>query len=126
MKKLIICLLFFAPLLMKAQTDTTAKLKDAQQQWAAFNTAGGNDTSMMAAMQADYGAVLAVDSLNKSANQGIGDLFNSMATYWVNLAQPIETSNPSLYTTYMNRANNYSGIASPYLQKYLTLIGVAH
>jgi hypothetical protein len=125
MKKLMLCLLFFAPLLLVAQTDTTAKLKDAQLQWAAFN-AGGNDTSMIAALYADYGYVLAADSLNKSANQGIGDLYNSMANYWVNLAQPIQVSNPSLYNTYMNRANNYFGIASPYLQKYLTLIGVSH
>ncbi len=121
-----LCLLFFAPLLLVAQTDTTAKLKDAQLQWAAFNAAAGNDTSMITAMQADYSAVLVVDSLNKSANQGIGDLYNSMANYWVNLAQPIQISNPSLYNTYMNRANNYFGIASPYLQKYLTLIGVSH
>src|SRR6185312_6878927 len=110
MRKLFLIPLFFAPLLMQAQTDTTAKLKDAAQQWAVFNASNQTDTSMIASMQADYNSVLGTDSLNATANQGLGDIYNSLAYYWANLAQPLESSNPTLYATYITKADNYTAL----------------
>jgi hypothetical protein len=110
----------------KAQTDTAAKLKDAQAQWVTYNNSGQSDTTVFAAMLSDYSAVLAVDNSNAKANIGLGDMYNSIANYWFNQAQPIENSNPSQYNTYMQQSNAYSALAAPYLQNYLTITGVTH
>jgi|SRR6185312_2673348 len=126
MKKIILSLLFFVPLLMQAQTDTTAKLQDARTKLNAFTNGNQTDTSVVPSIEADLASVLAVDSNNASAQQGLATTYNGMAAYWNNTAQPFQASNPALYNTYMQTANNYISIAVPCLQRYLTIKGIKH
>jgi hypothetical protein len=116
-------LLFFGFTVM-AQTDTTAKLQDAHIQWVQYNSSG--DTAVFAQIQSDYSGILVSDSTNAAANKGLGDVYNSLADYWMNLAMPLETSNPSLYAAYINKSNNYHALAAPYLDRYLRKAGISH
>jgi hypothetical protein len=123
-KMFIFCTLLLAAGYAMAQTDTTAKLQDAHIQWVQYNSSG--DTTVFAQIQSDYSGILVSDSTNAAANKGMGDVYNSLADYWMNLAMPLETTNLSLYTTYINRSNSYHALASPYLDRYLRKAGISH
>ena len=126
-KQLFLLLAFIAlAFVSKAQTDTTAKLQDAQNLWATYNSGDPNDTTVFAAIYADCTSVLVVDSTNARANQSLGDVYNFFANYWLNQAQPLKVSNPSLYNSYLLESNNYSALAAPYLQRYLRIKGISN
>jgi hypothetical protein len=125
-KLFLLCTILFIGCCAMAQTDTAAKLKDAQAQWVIFNNSGQSDTTVFSVMLSDYSQVLSVDSSNAKANIGIGDMYTSIANYWFNQAQPLQSSNPTQYNTYMQQSNTYIALAAPYLNKYLTITGVTH
>ena len=126
-RKYVILLAFIAvAFVSKAQTDTTAKLQDAHNQWLVFNSTGQSDTTVFTAMAADYNSVLGTDTLNASANNGMADIYGSLSNYWYNLAMPLQSSNPSLYNTYIQQSNTYSALAAPYQQRYLRIKGISN
>ena len=126
MKKLTLLLFVLLAITFSVKAQTTNKLADAQNLWAQYNAGSPADTSLFAQMHSDYSTVLSSDSTNAPANLGLGDLFNTLANYWTNMAAPLETSNPTLFSTYSAKADNYTALASPYLQRYLQLTGVTH
>jgi hypothetical protein len=123
-KMFIFCTFVLVSGFVMAQADTTAKLQDAHIQWVQYNSSG--DTTVFAQIQSDYSGILATDSTNAAANKGLGDVYNSLADYWQNIAMPLEITNPSLYTTYINRSNSYHALAVPYLNRYLRIAGITH
>jgi hypothetical protein len=125
-KYVIMLALLAIAFISKAQTDTTAKLQDAQNLWATYNNGDPNDTTVFSALSADYTSVLGTDSLNARANQGLGDIYNMFAGYWQNKAQPLQSSNPGLYNTYIQQSNNYNALAAPYSQRYLRIKGISN
>ena len=128
MKIRFLFLLLFAAfsILSSAQDSTAARLQTAQNLWVTYNAGSWQDTSSFAQMQSLYTGILVNDTTNQQANNGLGDLYQAQAAYWMNTAGPLETSYPTSYNIYMARSDSYHALAAPYLQRYLRLTGVTH
>jgi hypothetical protein len=113
----------------KLDSNMIHKLNVAVYLQYAYNEESNTDKELFGKIEKDYKTILAIDSLNLTANYGLGSLYFNEAIYEHNklgkLLQKSTENNMPDVNAFQKKIDYYYALSKPYLDRYHRIKGDA-